>query len=326
MFRAALPLLVACPAAFASDACTTRAIETSAEVAVSDGTSFSVRTLYQSRDAAAYFRPDTGWLVVDGPITWSVSDDDQALATDAAGDFVLGHQLHAMLLAPETLAAPGAGDDAGRIALPAGTHIEVREERNGNVAALAATTPDGQSIGIKFRDWRPVDGTDLPHVAVFDDGQRRFTYQYTLIRTAARTPDWFWSAVPAPALDEVGIYRLHRELLLAHCAGDAGRMAELSAESSLSANRGALQWVARDEVHERFVGVFANVDYEQYIDLQRPVVHAEGDTGWIAVNPRAIGRSRIDATPFDTTWSWIMLVRRVGGRWLNAGNASSAAR
>jgi len=48
-----------------------------------------------------------------------------------------------------------------------------------------------------------------------------------------------------------------------------------------------------------------------------------GDADMIAVNVRADGSEKDGGKPFSTQWSWIMLVKKIDGLWVNSGNASS---
>ena len=50
-----------------------------------------------------------------------------------------------------------------------------------------------------------------------------------------------------------------------------------------------------------------------------------GQIGWIAVNVRAVGESLETDEVFDDQWAWIMLVKKIDGQWLGAGNASNIA-
>ena len=139
---------------------------------------------------------------------------------------------------------------------------------------------------------------------------------------------WFFDALDAPELDQLNAYRMHRKLLVAHCLGDASLIAKLSAAEIVSANNGELSTVSKEALRERFTGLFAQIDYTEYHDLALPIIEVaeSGDTGWIGVNVRAVGESVESGDPFDLKWAWIMVVRKVDGRWLHAGNASNVAR
>ena len=176
-----------------------------------------------------------------------------------------------------------------------------------------------------FLDWREHGDRLLPYHVRIDDGERTFDYHYTRIDISSESPLWFFDAVPAPALDEVEIYRLHRKLLAAHCIGDADLVSRLSAPAITSANQGRVDEVTNADLLARFKSLFESLDYTEYHDLSTPVIEVadSSDVGWIAVNVRAIGKAQDSDQTFDDRWAWIMTVRKVDGRWLHAANASN---
>jgi hypothetical protein len=80
-------------------------------------------------------------------------------------------------------------------------------------------------------------------------------------------------------------------------------------------------------MRERFGSAFQKWNYTEYIDLQDPEIEwsENGQIGWIAVNVRAVGESLETNEVFDDQWAWIMLVKKIDGQWLGAGNASNIA-
>lgn len=325
---------------FATDACSPRALVTEARVSVSDGTSFTMRTWFQSRAAAALRQSGNSEVTVaiDGPTTWSHDGSSAQAGNAASGLVVLGHQLHAALLYFNELANDVHDNAAIRFAgesrhgksgdLGNGGRLHLVAGGTGRAAGLVIELPDGTSIEVAFSDWKAAaDGMELPFAALIDDGTRRFDYRFVTIETHDRSPLWYFDAVPAPPLDDVAVYRLHRRLLAAHCLGDADMMAEWSVPEPLIASRGELQRTTRETVRERFAATFERIAYREYIDLVPPVIHVAeaGDSGWIAVNVRARGEERSTGRRFDDRWAWVMMVRKVDGRWLHAGNASNRA-
>ena len=180
-------------------------------------------------------------------------------------------------------------------------------------------------IEARFLDWRLHEDSELPFHISIDDGKRAFDYRYSDIRISTESPDWFSDAFPGPVPDEVGVYRLHRNLLAAHCIGDASLMAALSAPEVISANRGELTSTTNAELEKRFAALFEALDYTEYHDLSDPVVEvsADGTVAWIAVNTRATGIARATDQPFDDQWAWIMTAQKIDGRWLHKANASN---
>lgn len=334
-------LFIGCSAAWPSDACSRRAVVTAAEVTVSDGTAFSTRSYFQSRDAAAirHMRESERVVAVEGPLSWASAGDDARLGSTFEKLFALGHQYHAFLLHFDELVDNPRDTDG--VAFAGGSH----RARSGDypyggivhrIDGADASRPAGlvfefsgqAPIYVSFSDWQPVAAVELPFVAEIDDGERVFVYRYTSVEIARRSPLWFFESVDAPALDPLLVYRLHRTLLAAHCLGDAALIADLSTGHVVSANNGRLAETPRAAVRERFASLFERLDYTAYHDLADPVIRLadSSDLGWIGVNVRAVGSDRRTGAAFDDRWAWLMIVRKVEGRWLHAANAASLAR
>jgi ketosteroid isomerase-like protein len=323
---------------WASDACSNRAILTVADVQVSDGSSFRTESFFQSAEASAirHIREDNQIVAVEGPVAWMSRGNKTQVGGDQLRSFALGHQVHAMLLHFEEVASgiadrteisfdggiyPGSGGD-----LKYGGKIFLVQDVNspyplGFVIELPGQTP----MEISFSEWRTQDGTPLPFLVRIDDGTRVFEYAYTRVDLDKKPLNWFLDSIEAPAIDELQIYRLHRRLLAAHCAGNADEIADLTTPETIVSSRGELRKSSREETRSSFERVFKQVDYNQYLDLLTPVVEvsSSGDIGWIGVNVRAIGKEIVGGQPFESQWSWVMLTRKVNGVWLNAGNASN---
>ena len=323
---------------WASDACSNRAIFTTADVRVSDGTSFATESFFHSAEASAirHIREDNQIVAVEGPVAWVSRDGKAQVGSDQFKSFALGHQFHAMLLHFEDLASgianksdisfdggihTGKGGDfkyGGRIFLVQGSG---KSRPLGFVFEL----PDLPPMEISLGEWRDQNGTDLPFHVRIDDGSRVFDYAFTRVDLAPRSATWFHDIVEAPDLDQLQVYRLHRRLLSAHCEGNADVIADLTAPETLISGRGKLQEYSREDTRARFERVFKQVDYRQYQDVIAPVVEVAqgGDIGWVGVNVRAAGVEIASGKAFETQWSWVMLTRKVDGIWLNAGNASN---
>jgi hypothetical protein len=187
--------------------------------------------------------------------------------------------------------------------------------------------PGSKPIIAAFSDWRITGQSEVPFQVEVDDGERLFTYRYTTIDTTPKSPLWFFEAVSLPSFDEIAVYRLHRQLLAAHCLGDADMIARLSSAQILSVSNGAMEWVANPSVRDRFAQLFERLEYTAYYDVMLPIIEvAEGsDLGWVGASVRAVGTESRQGTPFDNQWAWLMIVRKEHGKWLHAGNASNLA-
>jgi len=331
-------LAMSASTATASDACSRVAVRTAADVSVSDGSSFMTESFFHTRDGAAIRHvTDTEQLVVaEGPLAWTERGGEAELSPAALGRFALGHQFHAMLLyfdeivdgEPERTEVQF--DGAARQALAGahpygGTAALVNGDSPERPLGMLVEDPDFGRIAVHYGDWRAGGGADLPYLVRIDDGERVFDYQFTAIDVAADSPLWFFDAIPAPAIDEVQVYRLHRRLLAAHCLGDADLLAELSAPDTVLASRGELLDVTREATRAQFTRVFGRWDYTGYVDLKPPVIRLakSGDLGWIGVNVRATGKAIGSDESFDDQWAWFMTVGKFDGRWLTTGNASN---
>jgi hypothetical protein len=325
---------------WSSDACSTLAITAAADVTVSDGSSFQIETNFQSREVSAIrqIRDPQQLIVVEGPHSWTQLGDTATIGTDFHKLFALGHQFHAFVLRFEELVSSvrrredvqfngesreAMGGDypyGGKVYLIQGTDTK-------RPMGLLFKFPEDTVISVKFDDWRDVADVSLPYYLQIDDGQRVFDYHYSDIRVTPRSPLWFFDAVPPPRIDAVQVYRLHRKLLAAHCLGDADMIADLSAPEVIAASRGKLEQMTNEAMRERFAALFQSLDYTAYLDLVAPTIELAEDAtlGWIGVNVEAQGKEIETGTLFSSQWAWIMMVRKIDGVWLHAGNASNRA-
>jgi hypothetical protein len=331
-------LLSLTQALFASDACSTRSIVTSADVTVSDGSSFTTQSFFQSKNGAAirHISDKDQIVAVEGPYSWIRVDGGEKMGSDFEKTFALGHQFHAFLMYFEEIVS--APRDSQKISFHGREHSALTGEypHGGLVHLIAAEDglhapglvfefPDSEPIVVTFSDWRRFDQFEIPFQVEIDDGQRIFSYRYTSIDMTPRTPLWFFEEVGVPSHDEVQVYRLHRQLLAAHCLGDADMIARLSSAQILSANSGAMAQVTNQTIRDRFSELFERLNYTAYHDIVTPIIEiAEGaGLGWVGANVRAVGKTVSQGTPYDKQWAWIMIVRKENGKWLHAGNASN---
>ena len=325
---------------WSSDACSTQAITAAADVTVSDGSSFQIETSFQSRDVSAirHIRDPQQLIVVEGPHSWTQLGDTASIGTDFHKLFALGHQFHAFLLQFEELlgSVPRREDvffdGESRQAIggdyPYGGRVYLIEGGDAKrPMGLLFEFPEDTVISVRFDDWRNVGDTQLPFHLQIDDGQRVFDYHYSDISITPKSPLWFLDAIPSPRIDVVQVYRLHRKLLAAHCLGDAGMIANLSAPEIITASRGKLEQTTSHAMRERFTALFQSLDYTEYHDLVAPEIELAEDAtlGWIGANVEARGTVIETGTSFSSQWAWIMMVRKIDDVWLHVGNASNRA-
>lgn len=327
-------------AAFSSDACSTSSIVAAANVSVSDGSGFRIESYYQSKSAAAIRHIDEAdrVIAVEGPLSWARMDGKSEAGSVFYKLFALGHQFHAFLLDFDSIASNVQQRNGLRFRgnqyrstsgdYPYGGTVHlvhgVDEERP---VGLLFEFPEDLVISVSFSDWRNIDGVALPHNMQIDDGDRVFNYEYSKVDVAPKTPLWFFESVRAPDIDSVLIYRLHRQLLAAHCLGDAELMAQLSAPQVLVAGRGELREVSNDAMKERFAALFQAVTYTEYRDTKMPVIEVaeNADLGWVGASVHTSGSTNDTGAAFAHQWAWVMMVKKIDGAWLHVGNASNIA-
>lgn len=307
---------------------------------VSDGSHYATETLFHTKQNTAFkLIRDTATttIAVEGPFSW-ISDGDK---TESGGEFqklfALGHQFHALLLDFDSIMGnvrPATGVDF----IPPDGSISGDYPFGGIVHLIAGDDP-ARPLGMVFdfpergpittthADWRRVDGVDFPFQITIDDGERVFDYRYTEVDISPKSPLWFFDALAPPDLDKVQIYRLHRKMLAAHCLGDADIMADLTAPEAIIANRGNVVVTTPAEMRGRFEDLFKQVSYNEYVDLEPPVIMVSdnSDLGWATVKVRTQGEEISSGKSFQHQWAWVMLVKKIDGVWKHAGNASNRA-
>ena len=336
--RVVLAALVLPAIAAAEDACRPWGILARADVSVSDGSSFITEAVFHGpRSSAIRHRRESGdkTVAVEGAQAWVKSGDQFQQGGEFHKLFALGHQYHALLLYFDELVADVQPDSVQHQGLkrasragvfPYGGRVHLLEgAQPGRPWGFRFDFPEHDPIWVQLGNWRPLDSLALPYTARIDDGERTFVYSYTDIRLNAGNAAWFHAQLPAPPLDALALQRLHRDMLVAHCAGDAQRLAELTSPVALSVNGGELTEVTPEQIARRFSTLFNLLDYRQYDDLTPPRIEIAkgGDIGWAAVEVRARGVAVESGKVFDDQWAWVMLARKVDGVWRHAGNASN---
>ena len=324
--------------AHASDACSPVAISTKADVSVSDGTTYKTATHYHSTSSAAFEQiNDDGstLIVVEGPVAWARAGGKTVRGGEFHKLFSFGHQYHAFVMyfdeimsnvkTVENFSFRGEKMRARSGDYPYGGKAHMIIGESNMPQGFQFEFPETPPITVVLSDWKKTRGVDLPYALSIDDGTRQFQYNYTDVKIEDRSPLWFFGVIKSPDVDEVEIYRLHRKLLAAHCLGDADMIAELSLEETIIANRGSVMTALREATRERFEGLFDVLNYTAYTDLTTPQIEVaeSSDIGWIAVQVRAEGEVIASNQTFDDQWAWVMMVKKLNGKWRHAGNASN---
>jgi ketosteroid isomerase-like protein len=325
--------------ASSDNACQTPSISTVADVTTSYGSNYRVETYYRtpSETAARFVINSPALLIVEGPLTWTRSEKEDALTGDKQRRFIIGHQYHALAFNFEDIMSDI--EEVQNIAFngkqlkglkghyPTGGVItRVTDGNDDRPAGLIMQLPDEAEIRVAFSEWRRTQsGHDAFFKLTITHNENTFNYRYTDISFSNKDAIDFDKAFPAPSLDQVNIYRLHRALLAAHCRGDAAIIAALTAPQSIIANRGSVSTMTPDGIRTQFKSLFEQMKYSAHSDVQpaKISVSDSGDLGWAIVNVRAEGEAAASGEPFLQQWAWAMLAKKVDGVWLSAGNASN---
>lgn len=339
IFAAGLLAVVCQYAAAADDACSTKALYAYAYVTVSDGKTYSVETFFRSKDrAASKFIRETGDTlhVVEGPFVWVHSGHTAELAGDFQRDFALGHQFHALMVHFKDIVTDTERVSEIEFAGKKVSALKGVRDTGGALYLVDGDRPD-QPAGLRFdvgdlkidiiaSDWRDIDGTSIPFALLINDGSRTFDYRYSRVELTDKPLKWYYQQVPSPTLDPVDVYRLHRQLLTAHCLGDAKMMAELTAPIATIVSGGGVFEANPEATMKAFTGTFSRRNYASYTDLQHPRIEVSesGDIGWAAVQVNTTGKLSSSDGIFDETWAWMMMAKKIDGKWLMTGNASNS--
>ena len=321
----------------AQDACSTNAVHALANVTVSDGKTYQVESLFRSKhQAASIFIEEQGSTnVVEGPFSWVSSEEKSELGGGFLRDYTLGHQFHAFLWhfndvvsdieIVEGVMFGGEAYPAHRGVLDTGGIVSLINPNAPRPAGLRFELGEFL-IDITFLDWREQGQVEIPFALRIDDQQRVFNYQYQYVDGAPKPLMWFYEKVPAPSIDAVGIYRLHRKQLIAHCLGDAVMLASTLAPEVVMANAGQLIRTSPVQTQAVFENsVFKRRQYTSYVDTQYPVIEVaeSGDLGWATVELQTTGIGSESGQKFDEQWAWTMLAKKIDNEWLMVGNASN---
>lgn len=103
---------------------------------------------------------------------------------------------------------------------------------------------------------------------------------------------------------------------------------ENAGERFISASQGKIYSQSRQDVRQFFESYFRNATYQEYDDLQPPVVRvsADGSMGWVLSRLRA-RRTQIDengaAQSREFVYAGIMVYEKRDGKWLRVANVST---
>lgn len=173
------------------------AIETRADVEVSDGSVFEVTTHYVHPRRALYHAryPDgrEALLEFEGEQYWQDDGTGRRPAEPSRmlREFILGHQVHAYLLDFEAMAGRAlacqeltvGGEVQNGLTVRDGEHARSLLPCGGRPERMVFEHGDTR-VELTFADFRDHQDHDLPFTVVIDDGERQFTYRYWHVELA----------------------------------------------------------------------------------------------------------------------------------------------
>ena len=120
---------------------------------------------------------------------------------------------------------------------------------------------------------------------------------------------------------------IHQAGLQAHLQGDAQFFTRDMAEPYHSVSRGDINQPTVAQTEAMFSRYLGTTQFSQYEDLQEPVIGLsdDGTVGWIMAQVAVAGEQAQgdEKLPISFVSAWLMLYRRVDGRWLRIGDAST---
>jgi len=131
------------------------------------------------------------------------------------------------------------------------------------------------------------------------------------------------------------IERAKQELLVihandrkAHFATDADALVASHAESFIDVRNGVIHYIPREDVRQNFAHYFRNATYDEWDDLEPPIVQVAQDTSiaWMITRTK-VRRTYIDGTGSDReqefVYAGIMTYENQDGRWVRTANVST---
>lgn len=121
---------------------------------------------------------------------------------------------------------------------------------------------------------------------------------------------------------------LHREVIEAHLAGDAGMIVARESGDYVVANRGEVTFPSLEQRTQRLGSYLGSTRFTEYRDLIEPVVQVspDGRLGWVIAQVGARGeQEQSDGTTetLEYVSAWIELYEHRDGRWFRVGNVSN---
>jgi len=315
-------------------------IYTQADVSVSDGLTYQVKTLYHDNQRAVFHRiyPNkVSTNAIEGKYVWEFDGTKEIESKAFMGAIVLGHQFFAKILLfnkmHPVISSPENGVFVGSHCTTVSTKNEASTwkfyyQEKGLPLGMELIPNEGSKITFLFSDWKKEQEIKLPYTVMIDDGTRKFKYHFTKIDFNTGSIKDF--RAPENLLtDEQKLLRLHRNIMDDHLFERTETMSLAMGDSIKIVSAGEIYNVGKKQSTERLNTIMSNRNYTLYDDLVRPTVKIseDGTLGWVIVQVSAKGvrldENRNETGPLEFVCAWIELYEKVNGKWLNIGNISN---
>ncbi|UCF10342.1 MAG: hypothetical protein JSW65_01290 [Candidatus Bipolaricaulota bacterium] len=130
--------------------------------------------------------------------------------------------------------------------------------------------------------------------------------------------------------EKKAILALHEDARRAHFATDVEAALEGLADEQLILRGGTMEVVPVEALRESMTGYFAGATFHEWDDLAPPVIEIsdDGTLAWMA-NRLKVRLTRVDESGDEAesafVYSGILTYRKVDGKWIRTGNASTFA-
>lgn len=125
------------------------------------------------------------------------------------------------------------------------------------------------------------------------------------------------------------LLRLHRNDREAHFRTDVALLQDRTPPVMISVSNGQVRRVPKADQRQFFTEYFRGATYEEWDDLEEPIVRVSNDAtmAWIITRLR-VRRVKRDADGTERregfVYAGIMTYEKVGGRWMKVANVSTA--
>jgi len=127
------------------------------------------------------------------------------------------------------------------------------------------------------------------------------------------------AASPRPTSSAAELLQQHENARRAHLNGDAALLASGAAGTVLDLHDGEISRLTRDQLRQRFQQYFAAVKYQEWSDVEPPVVRvsSDGRMGWMAVKIKARLTRKVDKGEERVAFvsSWIATYEKQRDGW-----------